>query len=709
VLPDFAAASTFRVRAYTQLMRNTDNTGFFDKIIPITIITAKSAVAKVSAPAPVLAKPDIQFLPEGGSMINSTRSKIAFKAIGTTGLGLSVSGEIIDNDNKMVSKFSATHLGMGDFYITPEPGKTYKANVTYANGTQDVVNLPVANTSGIIITLANDTTDQLTIKLKTNDAYLQANKGKDYTLIIYSGGSVISIIKKLDSLSTSIEVLKTDMHTGIAKCTLFSPAGDTLSERHIFIQNNDQLKLVLNTAKTVYAPRAMVSVKANALNNDGVPVAGQFSVAVTDETKEPVDPANESTIFNNLLLTSDLKGYVEQPNYYFLSSSAETLHNLDLLMLTQGYSGFEWKNVLNDKTPSATYQPENSLSLSGIVNTLTGKPMANAKVTLLSTSPYIVKDTTTDANGNFTFTGLNFADTAKLVISTVTKNNTGYAKITINKPDYPAIMKVNSPDSTANAVTPDMALAVQKQLIAKGGNMKTGIVLNQVTIKNKSSNPFTPRLTHSANLNGAGVADQVIMGDQLVGCTNLALCLEALLHGVRYSGSATSPIFTSVRTPIALTGTTKSMVVIVDGVISTQDVLDNLTSADVYSIEVLLKPYYLTIYGEAASGGAIVITMKHGADANAAAPAQPNSAHYSFNGFYKAHTFYSPKYEANAPITRPDARATIFWAPELLTDSQGNVSFDFYNADAPGIYRVVMEGIDVNGNLGRQVYHYTVK
>ena len=79
-------------------------------------------------------------------------------------------------------------------------------------------------------------------------------------------------------------------------------------------------------------------------------------------------------------------------------------------------------------------------------------------------------------------------------------------------------------------------------------------------------------------------------------------------------------------------------------------------------------------------------------------------------GFYKAREFYSPKYEHNDVYTvRKDLRTTIYWQPELLTDKNGNAGFSFYNADGAGKYRVVVEGIDSNGNLGRQVMEYTVK
>jgi hypothetical protein len=78
-------------------------------------------------------------------------------------------------------------------------------------------------------------------------------------------------------------------------------------------------------------------------------------------------------------------------------------------------------------------------------------------------------------------------------------------------------------------------------------------------------------------------------------------------------------------------------------------------------------------------------------------------------GYYKAREFYSPKYDSNINYTHPDLRSTIYWKPELVTDQEGHASFDFYNADGTGTYRVVIEGIDEKGNIGRQVCRYRVE
>jgi hypothetical protein len=77
-------------------------------------------------------------------------------------------------------------------------------------------------------------------------------------------------------------------------------------------------------------------------------------------------------------------------------------------------------------------------------------------------------------------------------------------------------------------------------------------------------------------------------------------------------------------------------------------------------------------------------------------------------GFYEARQFYSPKYSANVSSI-PDMRSTIYWAPILQTDSNGHAEFEYFNADTKGSYRVVIEGMNNDGNIGRQVYRYKVE
>jgi hypothetical protein len=143
-LPDSLVKGLYKIRAYTQLMRNVNGSAIFEQLIPIGSFNYPSPDSKA-----IENKADLQFFPEGGDLVYGLNSKVAFKAINTSGLGLSVKGALIDNEGKTITSFSSTYLGMGFFNLTPEEGKTYKADVTFADGTQHTFNLPTPVASGI--------------------------------------------------------------------------------------------------------------------------------------------------------------------------------------------------------------------------------------------------------------------------------------------------------------------------------------------------------------------------------------------------------------------------------------------------------------------------------------------------------------------------------------------------------------------------------
>ena len=151
------------------------------------------------------------------------------------------------------------------------------------------------------------------------------------------------------------------------------------------------------------------------------------------------------------------------------------------------------------------------------------------------------------------------------------------------------------------------------------------------------------------------------------------------------------------------------MLLIVDGVnLGHNYDINSINVSNIETIEVY-KGANASIYGMDGGAGALVITTRQGGtDLNdiQAVGILP----ITVAGFYKAREFYTPGYEhPDDQLKHPDLRSTIFWKPELVTGKDGNASFDFYNADGAGTYRVVVEGIDEKGNLGRQVYRYKVE
>jgi len=692
-LPDSLPAGNYRVRAYTQWMRNEGEKDFFEKTIAIGAV--KSAPVGESLVKQPGLKPDVQFFPEGGSLVEGIRSKVAFKAIDADGLGIDVKGIVVDNKNRTIASFASTHLGTGALYFTPESGKAYTAKVTYPDGQQAAFSLPKAEPSGINLSINNDSIPEANVKIEANTAYFNANKGKAYQLVIYSGGTVVTVDCKLDSPVIQLDILKRKLHSGVATVTLFSAENEPLCERLLFIQNYDQLRLDIKTDKNSYAKREKVNFGLNAITRKDDPAEGHFSVSVINETLVPEDENSENNILSDLLLTSDLKGYVEQPGYYFADTSTVARQNLDVLMLTQGYRRFEWKQLLDNSYPPAVYRPEKGLEINGAIKSLAGKPINNGTVTLLPSKGGPILTSVSDADGVFHFRNLAFADTTHFVLSAVNAKGKHSTTITYDKGEpepAPAYRPQNArvAGDTAMTVFVENEKLQQRELIKFDPSKR--ILLKEVTVKAKEESN-----AHSESYVPEAAADQVIRGKDILDAGPLSVQLAGMVHRVHFvpgTGNSMVPVW-NLGGPLH---------VLVDGAPGN---LDDVSIDRVASVEVLLPPNSY-IYGHDGLNGVLVVTTQTRSTkdmpSRGVLPLTPK-------GFYKAREFYSPKYDTPTALNNKqrDLRSTIYWNPGIKTDKDGKASFDFYNADGTGTYKVTIEGIDSNGNIGRQVYRYKVE
>jgi TonB-dependent SusC/RagA subfamily outer membrane receptor len=735
-LDDTLKAGNYRIRAYTNWMRNAGEDYFFDENIPVinTIPAAsktgnpdatignkaKKAIPKSKGPS---LKYDIQFFPEGGSIVNGVLSKIAFKAIAPDGLGTAIEGIVTDSEGHKVCNLISQHLGMGVFAIKPEPGKTYEAKITYADSSTAIVELPKASDSGYALNIDNSDPGNIRVNITAG----KSNPSASINLVGQSGG-VIYYYKQLKIVNNSFSdiISKNEFPTGIVQFTVFSSKGEPMNERLVFVQNQDQLKLGLSTGQQIYSPRQKVKIDLNAKDNDNHNVAGFFSVAITDETKVPVEENVESNIISNLLLTSDIKGHIENPGYYFINTNDKTRADLDVLMLTQGYHRFEWQPILNDQFPAVTFRPERTATtISGNIKNQWGKPIPYGKVSILSVTKgfYLSADTMADKNGVFLFKHLPVKDSVRYVIEATDKKIRQSTLIRIDNTRPPVDKSRNETGSgvtTNNLSVYQLSSNIFRQEQLKQGLGNSAIRLKEVEIKNKRGP--AKYLEHSTNLNGPGNADQVITADQLPqGCPVFTDCITSRLRGIQFI-KGRAYMSRAYNMP---------MLIIIDGAelsgddpppqdpkkpapppdLNTgNDIINSIDINDVASIEVLANASSAGVYGVKGAGGVLIITTKRGDNIYNSNSPTHGIVSYSPAVYHKSRTFYSPRYDVPKADTHfADLRTTIYWNPNLITDKDGKTSFEFFNADGKGSYRVVVEGVDDKGNLGRQVYRYKVE
>jgi hypothetical protein len=655
-------------------------------------------------------KTDLQFMPEGGNLINGMLNKVAFKAINEEGNGVDVQGGVYNSVNQKVADMRSIHLGMGAFELKPEANQIYTAKINYKDK-QLSFPLPQAKSSGLLLNVGNTVSADSVIIVVSPTPDIQ-NTGQLYYLIGQANntvcyGAMINTTRGTKRLS----VHRNAFPTGVTRFTLLSQAGIPVAERIIFIDHHNEIKLGIVPSKALYGSRDSVKLDVIATNSDGAPLQGSFSLAVTDDTQVKQDP-DVLGLPAKVLLVDDLKGTVENPQWYFSKGdSLAKVAALDALMLTQGWVNYNWKGIFSEKQKEPAYKAEPEFVVKGRVVNAFGKPLEKSNVVLLSKTPAFVADTLTNSAGEFVFTDLYPSDT--VVYNLQAKNKRGRMfNVGIEVDEFvPPIF--STPQQRlippyVNIDTARLKALRAKQLYKEEEAKITGTQLKEVQIKAKKA------VKDSKSLVGPGEADFTLNEEELreVAKSNLLNVIEKNVKGFNSMGKKGTSIYNINRL---------FTVFIIDGVNTVyfnpgpsyyqymKSILEYILAEDVKGVEVMTSGHNQLEYW-----------------AEYIAPRDPESKFYEFafieittysgNGLFAKKTpgnylyrppvfasvkeFYAPKYAVKKPVVIPDTRATLFWAPNIITDKNGRASVSFYTADKTGTYTVKMQGADMMGLVG---------
>ncbi|MES2872369.1 MAG: carboxypeptidase-like regulatory domain-containing protein [Bacteroidota bacterium] len=654
----------------------------------------------------VLADADIQFFPEGGELIENIRSKIAFKAVGEKGVGVGVTGEVVDNTGKVISTLSAQHLGMGIFGLTPETGQAYKANLTFSNGVKKTVALPQAKPAGISLSAINTDPNSLLLRISSNERYFSANRNQSFYIVGRSKGVICYAARaSLTAATFAASIPKDKFPTGIAQITLFSSSGEPLTERLVFIKHQDVMALIINSDKKSYGIRQPVKMTVNAKSNN-IPVEGNFSISVINETKVPYNENKETTILSSFLLSSELKGYIEDPNYYFSQINDKKQADLDVLMLTQGYRKFAYKDIIAGKLPVIRFLPEQGMEFSGTLRSANGMPVSKGTLKLVVPESRFYAEALTDVNGIFRFRNVNVPDSAEVSITARTATGGKNMMIMLDGSAVPSLTKnVNAPDEVLNidSILNPYLLNSERQY-RMSAQMLQEVVVKAAPIKKTTHSDF-PALSGLSML-----ADHTIDTDRFKGCNLMINCLQGAATGLTFADNTfyvTRVYNSGLRVPVSI---------FLDGMQIEATFLNNIVPSEVESVEIFLKDDLGLVNRTYGTNGVLSIYTKK--DAKKTVTAEdlkklfpPNNVlTFTPQGFSKTREFYSPKYPTpESRTTGSDLRTTVYWNPRIFTDKNGNMSFEFYNGDNKGTYKAILEGTDIDGNLGRFIYRYKVE
>ncbi|UOR05170.1 TonB-dependent receptor plug domain-containing protein [Hymenobacter aerilatus] len=714
LLPDTLVQGRYTVRAYTNWMRNTSPDYFYDQQITVWHTPLDAVAPAIGerrgrvANKPAAARLTVQFFPEGGNLVTGLESTIGFKAVDANGRGVDVAGTIKDSRGRDVVAFKSQHAGMGRFQLKPEPGQTYQATVRQSGGAFLTMPLPTALPTGFTMKVM-ELKDQIQVYIQRQGGTGTA-AAEAITLVAHVRGQVAYAGQGQVGTGTtfSARIPKNRFSTGVAHFTLFDSQNQARCERLAFVgATTPDLRIALQPNKARYAPREKVTLRVAVTDAEGQPVAGQFSLAVNNAQLVPAS-MEQRTIRSYLLLTSELRGTVEDPGYYFANPTYNTNLALDNLMLTQGWRRFVWKELLANRFGNYPYPLEQSLSVSGQVmnGQLLGSketPAANATVLLLrfGTENQLMT-TTTDSLGRFFFGGFAEQDTSRLLVrvqpqkglrNPIVRLDQKVAEGAKNLPVLP--LKAGSAEEVAYLQSSKRQQVMERQYSPDGKR----ILLQNVDVRGRREISDGRRLYSRA--------DAVIRTADVPAANsfiNVLQLIQGRIAGVQVTGSPPDMSVT-IRGASSIMGS-NSPLFILDGVQTDASIVNSLPVQDVESVEVLKGPS-AAIYGSRGGAGVIAIFTKRGnpnydpsTDPYAAAPL--GMATYALPRYYPTREFYQPPYQqAGAQLPPNDTRsATLFWVPQIVTDANGEATVTFYTSDIGGEYRLSLEGITNNGLPG---------
>jgi hypothetical protein len=711
-LVDSLQAGTYLLRAYTNWMLNAGPDYVYQRRLQVWPASpdqtdaagadaspaAKSAVKSAALPT---GKVDVQFFPEGGTLVAGLPATVGIKAQAASGRGATVSGQVLDEQGKpVVAVFATPHAGMGRLSFTPAAGQRYHARVKLPDGTSADYPLPAVQPTGYSLHVT-DAGDSYNVEARYRGTPGAPVPGP-VMLLTEVRGYLIGLVPHPitdDGAPVTWKVTKGRYPNGILHLTLFDAQSTPQAERLAFILNGaPALRVVLTPDRAAYAPHDPVHVKVQVQDAAGQPVATHLSVAVAETGAASLDP-EAGNVATNLLLTSDLAGYVENPTYYFQNTTPETTQSLDNLLLTQGWRRYVWKQVLSATRPPITYPVEQELSLSGRVTGMGQTGIANSQLTFIQSKPArSVLTASTGPDGRFNFTGFPGRDTA--VITLQARRQTGGSNVMIRPDLGPPTFGAPLPPLPPLAGVPGVADYVRRsrqQQVQERQNRPDGAPLRNVQLGNVAVTGKKVQVARDDTRRLYGAVANTVIDFANNPSAQSGLSIFQVLQG-RVAGLTVSGNPPNMSIQIRGAGTP---IFILDGMRVDDDAISSIPANQVESVEVFKGPE-AAIFGAGSNGGVIAVYTKR-ADKNYKGEDKgpsPGILVVKVPSYYQAKEFYQPRYGApvlNAPASDP-RRLTLYWDPEFSTDIKGQGEFLFYTADGGGNFQIATEGVSLSGD-----------
>jgi hypothetical protein len=663
---------------------------------------------------------DLQFFPESGELVQGIRSRVGFKALEYNGKGKSVTGDIINGKGEVLTRFKSNKLGMGSFiFNNPDKDSVYFARLKSQSDSNlsNIYPLPKVSPQGNVLSVIRSGD---AIHITASSSYLKNDS--IYITVSCRGLLYYEIKGKLKDgvLAFSLPVNK--LPDGIIAFTMMDNTGHPVAERLTFNEKPEgRLNIEISTDKDAYTQRELTKLNIKTTDQNAEPVAASLSLLVLNKEQMGQIQNTRQNILSYFLLSSDLKGEIENPGFYF--SNNKSYDDIDALMLTQG-----WRRYLYNKpVDTVTFKPESRLNLSGSVGgVLFQKKKKAAEITLMTFGRRKAAQTlTTDSLGRFYF-DLNDEYGQNLNILIQSANHAGINKdytIVLDKKESPkvAFNYIPSIGKVDRVVRNLVENNIERKKLDETYKLSGGILFGEVKVEAYRMTPARKKVMQEYGKPNEVISGETIQAQEEKWSFGLYSVLQAkfpkiIIHrymGYNEPGYLWAQVRESVPTLVVIDGIT---VINID-----YHLIPNIPPSEVKSFEIIkdvsnkskiflefcptcvpmdTPPTIDVIAIYTYSGNGIYGVTGTNGITKAAVPV-----------FSTTREFYTPKYDNLQPSDwyKPDLRALIDWEPKLIADSLGKTSTTFYNADVLGNMQVVVEAISEDGKIGYQELTYNVK
>lgn len=677
--PEKYPPGQYLIRASTKYMENFPEDASFSQVF--TILGESGAG--------VSREYDLQLLPEGGHLVANVDNSVGVKLIDSKGTGISFKeGRILNAKEEVINTLNSNRFGLSKFRFTPETGETYTVNIELEDGTIIRKPMPQPDEKGIVMS-STALGDKVLFTFKTNSETYKSLEGQTFLFAFHKDGAMkaLDFVFSTIDMSANVTLTRDALYNGVNTITVFNDKSEPLLERLVFNRDSINRKQVDARFKSRIQDSLIINLSAI-----GPPATHSMSISVLPAGTISYDQRNN--IFSAFYIEPYIKGDLEDGGYYFSEEvdARRRDYDLDLLLLTQGWSKYSWNNIFN-KTPAEHYAHEHGFTLTG--NITKRNPKTDKTLFISSSTENLSVLVDIAENNSFKAENIFVKDSSGVTFSLLNDRN--------SKVSDPGIIANISPARENKNITPPPFLNVK--------------------INNDSENTQLARLTHDFILGTESLEtvfiesktrtveeenrelEQKLNRADMYGRTEVFTQEEALNYnsifsylmemGFEASGNniytrrelMRKPPGTSIGLPAQPT------MVYIDGMESSLNELRSLRPIDVESIYTNKTGAGSRGYvkGGETGGGLVEIITKN----TYTKISQTAKEVKMKNGFAATKEFYAPRYSSyNDELFMK--YGTIDWFPHIVIENQ-NLDLKVFDTGQP--IKLFIEGMASDGSL----------